>query len=308
MKCPNCAAETQGKFCEYCGCEISQENNEGDSNIGKCPKCGNCKITFKRECIGSLTKSRSRKNNVGTGRQGQSVSQSEYRTIGICQNCGYTWNPNEVPQTPKKKTWLWVLGWICIFPLPLTILLLRKKEMKPVVKYGIIAVAWLLFSVMCMTSNSETDTSQPDNPSYNETVQNDQGTDNSSVNTNTNDETTVSPSTEKEDVEKLAFELVAGEQGKYGKLITYNEGTEFEESFYAFYIPVGTYTVTNVGEYMSQLNVYSDEIVKNDAGWDEVAEAFFNKVIDVNNSEIITVKEGQHIEIAEPSHFKFEQQ
>lgn len=121
-------------------------------------------------------------------------------------------------------------------------------------------------------------------------------------------ETTETPSEEKAQEEKLVFELVAGEQGEYGKMITYNKGTEFEENFYAFYVPVGKYTVTNVGKYMSQLNVYSDEIVKNDAGWDEVAESFFNKVLDVNNSETITVEEGQHIEIAEPSHFKFEQQ
>lgn len=33
------------------------------------------------------------------------------------------------------------------------------------------------------------------------------------------------------------FELVAGEQGEYGKMITYNKGTEFEENFYAFYVP-----------------------------------------------------------------------
>ena len=122
-------------------------------------------------------------------------------------------------------------------------------------------------------------------------------------------ETTENTATEEpKQEEKLVFELVAGEQGEYGKMITYNKGTEFEENFYAFYVPVGTYTVTNVGKYMSQLNVYSDEIVKNDDGWDEVAESFFNKVIDVNRSETVTVEEGQHIEIAEPSQFKFEQQ
>ena len=122
-------------------------------------------------------------------------------------------------------------------------------------------------------------------------------------------ETTENTATEEpKQEEKLVFELVAGEQGEYGKMITHNKGTEFEENFYAFYVPVGTYTVTNVGKYMSQLNVYSDEIVKNDDGWDEVAESFFNKVIDVNKSETVTVEEGQHIEIAEPSQFKFEQQ
>ena len=48
----------------------------------------------------------------------------------------------------KRKTWLWVMGWILFFPLPLTILLLRKKEMKSPIKYGIIAVAWIIYLVI----------------------------------------------------------------------------------------------------------------------------------------------------------------
>lgn len=111
-----------------------------------------------------------------------------------------------------------------------------------------------------------------------------------------------------EQEEKLMFELVAGEQGEYGQMITYNKGTEFEENFYAYYVPAGKYTVTNVGDYMSQFNVYSDEIVVNDAGWEEVAEAYFVKLIDVDKNETVTIEEGQHIEIAEPAHFKLEQQ
>lgn len=52
-------------------------------------------------------------------------------------------------------TWVWVLGWICIFPLPLTILLLRKKDMKPAVKYGIIATAWIVYLIIGLSGNSE---------------------------------------------------------------------------------------------------------------------------------------------------------
>ncbi|MBR3317631.1 MAG: zinc ribbon domain-containing protein [Atopobiaceae bacterium] len=48
---------------------------------------------------------------------------------------------------PKKKrrTWLWVLGWIFIFPVPLTIIMLNKKDVKPAVRYAIIALAWILY-------------------------------------------------------------------------------------------------------------------------------------------------------------------
>jgi hypothetical protein len=220
MKCPSCGAEAKGKFCEYCGSEMPQEkptvnitnnyygsttpydNTEIESTLGKCPKCGDSKITFKRERVGTATQSRSRKNYIGSGRQGQSVSQSAYRTVGVCQNCGYTWNPNATTKSSGKKTWLWVLGWICIFPLPLTILLLRKKDMKPVVKYGIIAVAWVLFLAIGMSGNSETAVPQGDTPtSYNETVHSDQTTDNSSADTNAsedNNKTTNDTTTEAE--------------------------------------------------------------------------------------------------------------
>ena len=99
--------------------------------------------------------------------------------------------------------------------------------------------------------------------------------------------------------EPLTFVLTAGE---YGKLITYNKGSEFEESFYAYYIPEGSYTVTNKGKYMRQVSVYSNETHIKEDGWQE-AESF-----DVSNSDTISVGADQHILIAEPSVFVFVQQ
>ncbi len=201
MKCSSCGAETKGKFCEYCGSELPQEkatvnitNNyynatpkeygEANETTGKCPKCGNAKITFKRERISTTTQSSSRKNFIGTGRKGEAISQSNYRTVGICQNCGYTWNPNAVNSNARsgKKTWLWVLGWIFIFPIPLTILLLRNKEMKPAVKYSIIAAAWILYFIIGLSSNSNTDSSPTYTPSYTESSQSDKTTENNDDN------------------------------------------------------------------------------------------------------------------------------
>ena len=160
MKCPSCGAETKGKFCEYCGSEMPQTKA-----VGTCPKCGGNNVSFKRERVGTATQSRSHKNVLGNGRTGQSVSQSAYRTVGLCQSCGYTWNPNGSSKSSGKKTWLWVLGWICIFPVPLTILMLRKKDMKPAVKYGIVAAAWLLFFIIGSTGGgtetTPTDTTTP---------------------------------------------------------------------------------------------------------------------------------------------------
>lgn len=186
MKCPSCGAETNGKFCEYCGSELPKDK----VNVGVCPKCGNSNITFKRERVGTATQQTSRKNVIGTGRTGQSVSQTAYRTVGLCQNCGHTWNPNAGNSGSGRKTWLWVLGWICIFPVPLTILMLRKKDIKPAVKYGIIAAAWLLFFVIGMSGNSETDVPQVDTPSQTDSVQVAQPTENTSKDTTAPETTT----------------------------------------------------------------------------------------------------------------------
>ena len=65
-------------------------------------------------------------------------------------------NPNGPEEPKKRKTWLWVLGWIFIFPLPLTILLRRKKSMNAVLKYGIIAAAWVLYFLIAAPGGSNT--------------------------------------------------------------------------------------------------------------------------------------------------------
>ena len=113
---------------------------------------------------------------------------------------------------------------------------------------------------------------------------------------------------EEPEISELSFTITAGEAGDYGTLITYNQGTEFEETFYAYYIPYGTYKVTNKGDYMTQINVYSDETSINENGWEEPVSISIVKLVDVECFEIITVEDGQHIEILEPSVFEFVQQ
>ena len=191
MKCPNCGAEAKGKSCEYCGSELQQEK----PTVCGCARCGSTNVTFKRELSGTSTHSSSRSTLIGTRRTGRSVSETAYRTIGLCQNCGYTWDPNPTEHRAERRTWLWVLGWICIFPLPLTILLLRKKDMKPAVKYGIIAAAWLLFFIIGLSGNSETDPPQTDIP--NTTIQTEHATEASSDTTEAADPLQITTGSEK---------------------------------------------------------------------------------------------------------------
>ena len=107
--------------------------------------------------------------------------------------------------------------------------------------------------------------------------------------------------------EKLEIELVAGEQGKYGTPITFNKGTEFEQTVIAYHIPAGEYTVTNIGKHMNQFNIYSDETHKTEEGVEEPAESIFVKLIDVGASEDFTITDNQYIKIVEPGKFKIKQ-
>ena len=69
---------------------------------------------------------------------------------------------------PKKKhTLLWILGWLFCFPIPLTILMLRKKEMNPKVKYGIIAAGWLIYLMLIISGqirNKQQEKNTPEEP------------------------------------------------------------------------------------------------------------------------------------------------
>ena len=97
--------------------------------------------------------------------------------------------------------------------------------------------------------------------------------------------------------EGISFVITGGTQGEYGKLITYNAGTEFAEEFYAYYVPVGEYEVKNTREYPAQVNVYSNEKAVNEDGWEEPAEVFEVKLIGPRETAEISVGEGQHVEI-----------
>ena len=138
MKCPNCGAEIQNsRKCNYCGAQISyaQLREQEQLNKAGCPRCGSSNVQFSRENHGEIT-----------GKQQKKII---HRTVGFCKDCGHTWYPEGTENASKKsKTWLWVLGWIFIFPVPLTILLLRKKDMKPALKYGIIAASWIVFLLL----------------------------------------------------------------------------------------------------------------------------------------------------------------
>lgn len=70
----------------------------------------------------------------------------------------------------KRKTWLWVLGWICIFPVPLTILMLnspRTKGLDKKVRIGVVVAAWVIYLAIGMCGNATSGTAERANANAN---------------------------------------------------------------------------------------------------------------------------------------------
>ena len=129
--CPNCGASIQvdadkkNLTCNYCGNNLYLDDEVQHVQYDNAEETG---YQFEK---------------------GRQRAQAEARQFTVQQQYNST-----IQQKPKRKTWLWVLGWIFIFPVPLTILLLRKKEMNPVLKYGIIAVAWIFYLIIVFSGGS----------------------------------------------------------------------------------------------------------------------------------------------------------
>lgn len=148
--CPHCGSAlkidptNKNATCEYCGAALLIDDEVQHVQYDNAEEAG-----YKFEKGRQRAQAEVRRNN--------STSSQQYH------------------QPPKKrKTWLWVLGWICIFPLPLTILLLRKKDMKPALKYGIIAAAWIVYLLIGIaggSGDSNKPTEQPSTPAVVESTQ-----------------------------------------------------------------------------------------------------------------------------------------
>lgn len=169
MKCSSCGAEiTSGTVCEFCGAQISSEERKELEQVSKsgCPKCGSSNVSFSREKQGEYK----------TSHKGHSATVVSRATVGCCKDCGYTWtssNEGSATKAPaKRKTWLWVLGWIFCFPIPLAIILLKKDNIKKPVAYVIIAIAaivyclWIGGSATSSTSSSSSGSVAVSTPKY----------------------------------------------------------------------------------------------------------------------------------------------
>lgn len=275
MKCPHCNADIapNTNYCEFCGSQISYDMKREQEQLNKagCPKCGSSNVTFNREKQGEV--------------KGKNASAVVRRTVGVCKDCGYTWFTDDTGENKKKAPiWLWVLGWICIFPVPLTILMLRNKEMKPAVKYGIIAAAWIFYLCIGIFGSPTDDTKVEDATTVTETTVAD------TTDESDNQDDVQSP------IKEGSIVINAVDKGEYGQDLVLNEDTDMPDNIIGHFVPAGTYEVTNLRDKPTQVNVYKNEKHVTEEGWEEWADGHVI-LLQPDETEEITVEDGYFVNV-----------
>ena len=154
MVCPNCGASLQV---------------DADQKNLTCSYCGNGLY------VDDEVKHVQYDNAEETGYQFEKGRQRAQAEATRVQQQTFNMNFGKPPK--KRNTGLWVLGWIFIFPVPLTILMLRNQKLSKPVKIGIIVAAWIVYLIIGLvgggsgdnkdSSNANTETTTIEQPAYN---------------------------------------------------------------------------------------------------------------------------------------------
>ena len=76
-------------------------------------------------------------------------------------------------EAKRRKTWLWVLGWVFIFPIPASILIIRSRIKKPA-KAVLVSLLWLLFIMQfwigAKISQESSDVNKSDDTLFNTSI------------------------------------------------------------------------------------------------------------------------------------------
>lgn len=131
--CPHCGAplqvdsKAQQAVCEYCGMATLIESSNQQT----------AKIDSERE--GYLFE------------KGRLRAQSEQAQKPIVQQVQYEYVP---VQKKKRHTFWWVMGWVFIFPLPATILIVRNRKMHWIVKTVLVLLIWGLYFAIGLSGSA----------------------------------------------------------------------------------------------------------------------------------------------------------
>ncbi len=146
LKCQNCGAaikinaNQKEAVCEYCGAKFAIDDEVQHIHYDNAEQAG---YEFEK---------------------GRQKAQAEQQAKNIHKS---TYAQQVSRQQKKNRIWLWVIGWIIIFPLPLTILMVRNKGLNKWLRIGIIVVAWMVYFAIGASggrTNSDNPSSIDNNP------------------------------------------------------------------------------------------------------------------------------------------------
>lgn len=126
---------------------MKEKISDNTYNYKKCPNCNSEEVVFKRERVGTQS------NSIGYKGCRTSASQTNYRTIGFCKNCGYTFTRNNKQNNKTKNNNLKILLWIFLFPVMFLIWLPKKFYVTDKIKINketkkIIVFIYILFVLL----------------------------------------------------------------------------------------------------------------------------------------------------------------
>jgi predicted RNA-binding Zn-ribbon protein involved in translation (DUF1610 family) len=109
--------------CEHCNGTMEYDNKK---RMFVCPYCGSSKIFAESDEV-KLARMRNQEKQIDLERQRLFYQQQ---------------NMKKTEEKNKKFLILWIIGWICFFPIPLTILIVRNKNLDTKTKTLIIFAVW----------------------------------------------------------------------------------------------------------------------------------------------------------------------
>ena len=142
----------------------------------------------------------------------------------------------------------------------------RKKDMKKTIIAALLCLT--LAAILCACGGSSEPASETEEPAVTEEVQ--------------------AP-------ESAAIVLSWNDPGEYGKEISLNSG-----DYIGFFLPAGTYTVTNNDSSVVQVSVYKDGFNTTEEGWDEPIMGDASPIVVMQGETgTITVGENEYVKLSD---------
>ena len=135
--------------CPNCGSKLSFDKESGECT---CSSCGG-KFLLDNE---STTQHVEFDNAEDAGyefEKGRQKAQAEARRLNGYSNSGSASTKKTNNKSKKNNLIWWIIGWICFFPIPLTIIVYRSNKLSQKAKVIILSVVWGYIAIATLISS-----------------------------------------------------------------------------------------------------------------------------------------------------------